>query len=163
MKDKSLFPFSCPLPLLSIQFAQSCRDTTRRKPFLQRQLSTSGTPHLQSHRSNPFFHRKGWRKMMQLHENQSSGALPPKRLKTELEGNKRKIQGVCKEVKRIFDTHIYLSDSSERPRTYHWPFLRHRQLNSLSIQCLQVLWMQLRTAKRKDQLYVGCTTHVCQD
>lgn len=76
---------------------------------------------------------------------------------------KEKSKRVCNEVKRILDTHIYLCDGSERPRTYHWPFLSNRQLNSLSIQCLQVLWRQLRTAKRKDQLHGGCTSHICQD
>lgn len=61
---------------------QFCTKLQRHHPggslSCQRQLSTSGTPHLQSHLSNLFFHWKGRRMMMQLHENLSSGALPPK-------------------------------------------------------------------------------------
>jgi len=64
-----------------------------------------------------------------------------------------------KEVKKVFDTHIYQCDGLERPRSVRIIGLclaTDSWLNFSSIWHLQVLWVQLRAVKWKDQETATC-------
>lgn len=126
----------------------------------QRQLSTSETPHLQFHLSNLFFPEglenddaTPWKSIIWCTATKRDWRLNWK-------VTKEKPKQVCKEVKRILDIHIYVMVQKGQEHITGL-FLATGSWTPWAFNACR--YCGCRTVKRKDQLHVGCTSHVCQD